>query len=158
MKLTNKDWDLLLPGKDVKLGHQRLTIAPMNLEKIKGVSLGIKPLYDEFMKRKITFDNCLKEKLDETLDVLMDKAPDLLAAGIGLSVEDLKRLPIDKTIEIFDMFIQVNKFSKDGLEKNLKSLIVAVPAAINGVSEIVYSFSSMPDTAGKTSKNTPSEK
>jgi len=155
MKLTDKDWALLLPGESVELGKQDLQIVPLSLYALKGVSLRLRHVVKEMGSRKITFDNCLKDKIDESLNVLMTETPELLEAAIGLAADDIKRLPFGKIIEIVDVVIRVNKASKEGLEKNLKSLVAAVPAAINGASEILSSFSSQTDTAGKKSKATP---
>ena len=155
MKLTDKDWALLLPGESVKLGKQDLHIGPLNLDALKGVSLRLRHVVKEMGSRQITFDNCLKEKFDEALNVMMTEAPELLEAASGLASDDMKRLPFGKIVEIVDVILRVNEASKEGLEKNLRSLVAAVPAVINGASEILYSFSPPADTDGKTSKPTP---
>lgn len=158
MKLTDKDWALLLPGESVKLGKQDLHIVPLNLDALKGVSMRLGHVVKSLGNRKITFDNCMKEKLSDLAEVLLSEAPDILAAASGLETGDLKKLPAFKLVEILDVVLRVNASSKEGFEKNLKSLVAAIPAAINGASEILSSFSLDAGTDGKTSGNTASVK
>jgi len=126
---SDEDWELLLPGKDVKLGSKILVITPLCLENFVTVVRRIMTVVDKFSEAGITQSNfSTPEKVPIVAGVLMDYVPDVLSLATGIPVLDLKRLPLTAILELVNTALDVNLESQDGLEKNLQALVGKIKA------------------------------
>lgn len=154
-RLTDEDFNLLLPGEVVKLGKTDILIKPVSpfSDDFKLLYLRLKELESIFKESEITFQN-FPYKLPVVTEIIFEHAPDILSMITDIHEDDLKRLPLGKIAEIIETIMKVNQKSYEGFEKNLNTWMGEAVKMLRGVTLILSIFSSGADTAGTRSKVT----
>ena len=159
VKLTDSDWDLLLPGKVVTLGNTILDVKPLGLEDLGSIIRRVSTIRDDLSKSGLTLENYSKgEGLMKLTTILVEKIPDVLSDATGVAVEDIRKLPLTMTMSLLSAVIEVNLQSQEGLLKNFETLAENVTTLVGSISGKSLSSSLKTDTVGEMLKNTPSEK
>jgi len=122
-RLTDADWDLLLPEKVAKLGSTEIPIKPMGLETLASVIRDVKSIQGELTEAGITLQNYSDiDKLIAMTSAVLDRIPEAMQKASGIHVDDLKRLPLNAAVHVLGVVLDANIDSHEGLEKNLLDL------------------------------------
>lgn len=122
------DLDSLFPGETIEIGNSSIIIRPLSIEQIALISKKITGLGNILSEQGITWENYEEiENMFKIASVILENFPDVLEEASNVNIEDLKMLPIEPIVQIVDKIIEVNLKSKEGLEKNFKSLISKFP-------------------------------
>lgn len=122
-KLTDEDFSLLLPGKVITIGKSQVPIKPLGIADLKFIFQRLASIWAVLSDKGITTANYNQEdNLFTLVEVIMDKAPDVLADASGIEVGDLQRLPLVVNVKILTEVLKINIESQEGLEKNLNEL------------------------------------
>jgi len=126
-KIKESDWDVLFPGETFTIGTTSLIIEPLDIDSfnkiIKKVIAQQKRIANELKKENINMDNF--DDFGNRLKIsaiLLDIVPDAVADAANMIVEDVRRLPVSKGVELVNKILDVNIGSLEDLEKNFKSL------------------------------------
>lgn len=123
ISLSEQDFELLLPGKTITVGTSEIVIKPLGMERLKLMFQRLGTIAETLKAEGITFKNYNKEdKLLKLVEVIMDKAPDLLSDASNIKLADLQRLPVMINVRILTDVLELNIESQEGLEKNLHVL------------------------------------
>jgi hypothetical protein len=161
IRLSDKDFALLLPSKVITVGESKITVYPLGLKAMKEMVDRLADIIADITSAGITFKNYTEpDKLVELVRLVMDTSPTLLADMSGIAMEDLERLLLATNVEIFTQVLQLNIESQEGLEKNLKSLtgmiqILTGPSTAKPTPDLgkLSKHLSQKVTPGKRSKN-----
>ena len=97
IKLSDDDWDILLPGTPFPLGKTVLDLRPLGVDDVKKALSMVHGLKDELFGAGITEQNYRdKDKLITLSKVVLEHAPALVELCSKVRVEDLKKLPPSK--------------------------------------------------------------
>jgi hypothetical protein len=127
VRLKDADWESLFPGTEYTIASTTFRIKPLSLKglafistkfsqigaKIGALSFSISDLDSE--SRNIT-------SITELISTVLEEAPEVLSEMTGLHEEDIKSLPLDVVVDMFNVALDVNLNSQEDLVKNLKSL------------------------------------
>lgn len=117
------DLDSLFPGTAITIGNQSIVIRPLSIEQLSVLSKKATSLGSVLAEKDITWENFNNPKnLVSIAIILLENAPDILEEASNIEVDDLKRLPLEIIMNIVDAIITENMKSKEGMEKNFKSL------------------------------------
>lgn len=131
IRLTDEDWDLLLPGKTVTLGETELFVEPLGLKILSKMMKKIKAIYFELKKAEITKDNYKEiDNIFVIAELISDKAPEIISESCNLHIDDVNRLTPIKSLPIVEAILSINIESQRGLLKNFGTLA-------NQISELV---------------------
>ena len=134
-KLTDEDWDLLLPGEEVKLGATRIDLKPLGFQEFVLTVRRLGQVRDVLAKEGLTLENFNEpENLLKLVVVVMDEVPELLSDILDVDKADLQRVPVTTMVEVARKVIEINVKSQEGLLKNLTALA-------RGMGEITSSVS-----------------
>lgn len=123
VKLSDRDWEILIPGVDFKLGNTTLKLKPLGLVSTKRAVSLIKDSLEFLAEKGVNELNYSAPKsILEIAHLVLDKAPELLSESSGLDVEDLNRVPMSVAISLVLEVINVNLQSNEDLIKNLTAL------------------------------------
>lgn len=164
IRLTDADFEILLPGETVILGKTAVTIAPMDVDRISKLIKRCRAYLPMMQDEGLTWENMLGEKLDVLCDFVAFYAPELLGLLTGLHPADLARLPPGKLSELARVAVCQNITSLNDLEKNLKALLGTVQenlevgrAVMATATGTLSRPSSATDTVGRISGDIPSD-
>ena len=126
-RIKDEDWNILFPGKEIMIGTTPITIKPLSVDQFTTVLRRITThqgrIVERFKKEKINLTNFdSPENKLKLVSMIMDIVPEALADAANIDVDDTKRLPFHKALEILEAVLDVNIESQEGLVKNLKSL------------------------------------
>jgi len=152
-RLTEKDFDLIFPGKINKIGRLEYKFFPFSMKKIGEIKSRFKT---DLEQAGFTLEN-LGARVTELTPMILEKGPDIVADALGMHPEDFDKLPAALQVNLADELIEVNLESFGGLEKNLLSLMGKAPILVKAVSLMLSSSSSARDTDSETSRNTAPE-
>ena len=126
------DWENLFPGTTVTIAPgASVTVRPLTLKQLASLSKMIKPVIGELGARGITIDTLdSADGLIAIVEILVSSFPNLVSDILQIHEDDLNRLPIGIVVELLVAAYKENVRSKEGLEKNLKSLAEAVKTAL----------------------------
>lgn len=117
------DFDELFPGENLTIGKSTVIIRPLNIEQIATLSKTIKGIGKILVDEGVTWENYSEQSsLFKIALVLLNTFPEVLEEASNIDINDLKKLPIEKIIEIVSKVVDVNLKSRDDLLKNFKSL------------------------------------
>ena len=123
IRLSDEDFELLLPSKVITVGKSKITVRPLGFMATKEMADQFSAILADLISAGISFKNYTEpDKLLELVRITMDTSPTLLADMSGIAVEDLERLLLSTNVEIFTQVLELNIESQEGLEKNLQSL------------------------------------
>lgn len=118
------DLDALFPGTSVMIGDQPIIIRPLGLEQLSILSKQAIAVAELLSNKGITWENFnVPKNLAIIAVTLLQSAPELLEEASNIELADLKKLPIELIVVIVEAIITENLKAKDGMEKNLQSLI-----------------------------------
>jgi hypothetical protein len=117
------DFDSLFPGENLTIGTANIIIRPLNIYQIANLSKEIKGIGKILSDEGVTWENYSEKSfLFKIAVVLLDTFPAVLEEASNIDIDDLKKLPLEKIVEILSKVIEVNLKSKEDLAKNFKSL------------------------------------
>lgn len=117
------NYDELFPGESLTIGSSSVIIRPLNIEQIALLSKKIRGIGNLLEKEGVTWENYSdKSSLFKISIVLLNQFPEVLEEASNIYIDDLKKLPPEKILEIVTKIIEVNLKSKDNLVKNFNSL------------------------------------
>jgi hypothetical protein len=120
----NLDLEALFPGSPLIIGNESIIIRPLNIEQLAHISKKISGLGKILTEKNITIENFnTPENLFHLAVIALDNVPEVLEEAANVEIESLKQLPLEIIVQIIERIISENLKSKDGLEKNFKSLI-----------------------------------
>lgn len=123
IKLTQNDWEELLPSVAVTLGKTIVEIKPLGVEHLKSMVLKISTVYQAMVERGITLDSMdTTEGMAAIFDTVVDYSPKLLEEATGIDANDIIKLPFAKGVELLRAVLEVNLSSYQDLLKNFKAL------------------------------------
>jgi len=122
-KLTDEDFKLLLPSRLISVGNSKIEITPLGIAELKSILQRVNLISADLAAATIDGENYMEaDKLFKLVEIIMDKAPDILSDASKIAVEDLLRLPLAPNVEILRSVLEINIESQEGLEKNLSRL------------------------------------
>ncbi len=117
------DLDSLFPGTSIPIGNEQIVIRPLTIEQLSTLSKKLTGIGVLLSEAGITWDNFnTPENLFKLAIMILDNVPNVLEEAANVNIDDLKQLPMDIIVQIVDAIIAENLKSKEGLEKNFKSL------------------------------------
>ena len=128
VNLKTSDWEILFPVEDFKIGSTVLELKPLSLNGLAAVIRKITSIIDKITMLEIDLNNFQANagKIVELVGLILSDAPDVLSEMSDLDVEDIKRLPLDTAVSLFDKCLDVNLRSQESLTKNFQGLGVKV--------------------------------
>lgn len=115
-RLSDRDFAILFPQKVVTLGKTKITVEPLNLHDTNYFAACMREewptLMIELVNRGITESN-VEEKLLDVADILVTRAPMLLAILTSVHPEDAAKLPLVSAMELLDAVFEVNFRDRD---------------------------------------------
>jgi len=134
-KLTDEDWDLLLPGKEVKLGNTRIEVKPLGFQEFVRTVRRLGEVREQLAGEGLTLENFNEpQNLLKLVGVVMDEIPELMSDVLCVEQADLELVPVTVMVDVARTVIEVNVKSQEGLLKNLTALA-------RGMGEITASVS-----------------
>lgn len=119
----NLDLDSLFPGEALTIGNSSIVIRPLGFEQIAILTKKLTGMGSILSGKGVTWENYNSpENLFHIGCVLLANFPDVLEEASNVSIDDLKKFPLELIVEIVEKVISVNLKSKESLEKNFKSL------------------------------------
>lgn len=116
-KLTNKDWELLAPGREFPLGTITLRLRPMGAEELLLAWGAVEKLKGSRLQK------------GELVKALLQQCPHVVCMAVGdgqLDEEDIRMLldkaPL-KALELVTVLIDLNISDLEGFVKNLIALV-----------------------------------
>lgn len=154
-RLTDDDWDLLLPEKSITLGKTLYPIKPMGLEVLASVVADVKTIQSDLKEAGVTLENYSDiDRLVFMTSAILENVPQALQKASGLHIEDLKRLPLNIVVKVLGTVLDINIESHEGLEKNLLDLAEKINKVTDTGLGMSSNSSSGQATSGKKSKST----
>ncbi len=130
IKLTQNDWEELLPSTAVVLGKTVVEIKPLSVFQLKGMGSKIAAVFKALAEQGVNSDSLdTQEGMAAIFSALIDYAPGLLQEATGIHADDIAKLPLIKGVELLRVVIEVNISSYQDLLKNLKALGAVVKEA-----------------------------
>jgi len=125
--LTDEDWEILLPSKQITLGKSSITMKPLGIEKFS--LLTSKVTYAVNKIKKFGFsqkDMADPKKFDRVVATIVKEAPEIITLISGIPAVDVIRLPLAKNIELAAVAWELNMSDQETLAKNLTSVATMV--------------------------------
>jgi hypothetical protein len=123
IKLSDNDWNNLLPGKEFTIASTTLTIEPFGLKDLASVLRQLGPAIKSLVESGVTLDSLDDpEALTTIFAELVDKAPGVLEKACGLHRDDIARLPMATGMALVREVVEVNMEGQDSLLDNVTSL------------------------------------
>lgn len=154
-RLDDKDWDALLRVEVFRLGNRDWPLRPVGLQDLGEITKSIQRIAGELQDKGVTLQNFQNDKLHVVLDIVVTSAPDILEKLTGLHREDIRNLPLDVLVALFNTALDVNLASQDDLAKNLTALAQKMGSLAAGAAQSMPSSPSFErGTAGESSETT----
>lgn len=127
VRLNDDDWESLFPGQSYRVGSTQLMLEPMSVGDLAALVDRISSISSKFAALEVTVNDLSNrdsksESVVGLVSLILKEAPEILADLSTLHVEDVKGLPIDTALDLFNACVDVNLKSKDSLVKNFRSL------------------------------------
>lgn len=132
--LSDQDWDVLLPGKFIMIGKQRVEIKPLGLEALSLLMRELKLVVKNCSEAGITIDN-YEDHFVNLASIILNQSPAIITLLTNIDTDDVKRLPLSIASKLLIFCFQINIDSQDDLSKNLQTLTNQV-AALTEAEEI----------------------
>ncbi len=118
------DLDSLFPGSPITIGNQSIIIRPLTIEQLSMLSKKVTGLTSLLNEQEVTWENFnTPANLFKIAFLILENIPEVLEEASNVNIEDLKKLPVEIVVQIIEAIISENLKSKEGMEKNFKSLI-----------------------------------
>lgn len=167
VRLTESDFEILLPSTVVKLGKTNVTVAPLDIHDSQYFMACMREewpqLEHELTERGIT-ENNFEERLFDVSEIILTRSPMLIAVLTDVHPEDAARLPTLAVFELLEAVIAVNFRDRDFFEivstmrrvadNMTKALATGDIAAGMPDSPPSRKHSSKADTRGRRSRST----
>ncbi len=105
-RLSEDDWNILFPGEEFVIGSTVLTIQPLSLQNLNTVTRKLIFLRHKFVEFG-GFDGT-DEQLATLAQLVISELPELLEVMSGLNKEDIRKLPLDISVDLFTTCLSVN--------------------------------------------------
>lgn len=117
------DLEELFPGEIFEIGSQKLIIAPLQAGQIADIFKKVKVLVKSLKDDGVDFQNYQDpDNMLKLSTVILEQSPELLEECSNIAVEDIRKLPIEKIVELLTVIIAANLKAKESLLGNLASL------------------------------------
>jgi len=153
IKLSDKDWEILLPAKPFKIGTQTIYLRPLTIEQISRGIAELNALREELVKRGIDAEN-YQVRLPEVFECVLDHALGLLAEITGIEAEDLRRLPVSVGVALLEAILEANGDDFLALAERLRKMTGRLRDLVSDL-QSSFAGSSGEDIGGATSAATP---
>jgi len=153
IKLSDKDWEILLPEKPFKIGTQTIYLRPLTIEQISRGIAELNALREELAKRGIDAEN-YQARLPEVFECVLEHALGLLSEITGIEAEDLRRLPISIGVALLEAILEANGDDFLALSERLRKMTDRLRGLVSGL-QSSFAGSSGEDTGGAISADTP---
>jgi hypothetical protein len=154
-RLDDKDWEALLRVEVFRLGNRDWPIRPVGSDDLGEITESLKRISGELSEEGVTLDNFRTEKLDVILTLVVSNAPEIIEKLTGLHRDDIRKLPLDVLVALFNKALDVNLASQDDLAKNLTALAEKMGSLAAGAMQSTPSSPSFErGTAGESSETT----
>ena len=154
-RLDDNDWEALLRVEVFRLGERDWPIRPVGLDDLGEITKSLKRISGELIEAGVTLKNFQSEKLDVVLTLVVSNAPEILEKMTGLHRDDIRKLPLDILVDMFNTALDVNLASQDDLAKNLVALAEKMGSLAAGAMQSMPSSPSFDrGTTGKSSGTT----
>lgn len=121
--LTEEDWGVLLPGKEVVLGNTSITIRPLNIKDFSLLTSKVTSAVMRIQKFKITWDVMSDPtKFSQVVNIIVKEAPEIISILTTVPTIDIVRLPLSKNVELAAIAWELNMADQETLVKNLQSV------------------------------------
>ena len=134
IRLSDQDWNILLPGEFITIGKQQIEIKPLGLGDLSLLMRELRLVIGKCSEAGITLDN-YESHFVSLAGIVLEEAPAIITLLINLDPEDVKRLPVAIATKILIACFRINIDSQDDLKKNLLTLTNQV-AALEGAGGI----------------------
>lgn len=124
-KLKEDDWNDLFPGQEFTIGTTSFFIEPLGLKSVALIMNKVSSIAIDIARLDVSmadFKDGSIVKIASLVHLIVLEAPEILSEMSGLDSEDVKDLPIDIAVELFNKCLDVNLQSKESLLKNFKEL------------------------------------
>jgi hypothetical protein len=123
IKLDANDWEILLQGREVKVGAKVLTVKPFSIAdavRLKGV---LRSIVKGLAEEGVTAESLLHgEGLDKVFEYIAGNCPIVVEMACGLDRDDVIKLPLSTGITLMTEIINVNVDSQEGMMEALSML------------------------------------
>ncbi len=154
-RLDDNDWEALLRVEVFRLGERDWPIRPVGLDDLGEITKSLKRISGELIEAGVTLKNFQSEKLDVVLTLVVSNAPEILEKMTGLHRDDIRKLPLDILVDMFNTALDVNLASQDDLAKNLVALAEKMGSLAAGAMQSTPSSPSFDrGTTGESSETT----
>ena len=118
--LSDEDWKILLPIKQIPLGNSSITIQPLNITDFSFLTSKIIHTVKRIQKMGNFSDIFKDEKLfSKMITIIIAESPEIITSLTGLPITDIKRLPFAKSLELTITAWELNMVDQESLTKNL---------------------------------------
>lgn len=154
-RLDDNDWEALLRVEVFRLGNRDWPLRPIGLEDLGEITKSLRRIAGELSNAGVTLQNFQSEKLDVVLTLVVNNAPEILEKLTDLHRDDIRKLPLDILVALFNTALDVNLASQDDLAKNLTALAEKMGSLAAGATQLTpLSPSFERGTAGESSETT----
>lgn len=128
VRLQDSDWASLFPSKKYVIGATEIEVSPLSIEELASILDKLSAISDKIQEAVPSLENLedsvAKSSLTviELVKIIMQESPDILSDLASVDVEDIKSLPLDKALDLFNFCLDVNIESQDSLIKNFNGL------------------------------------
>jgi hypothetical protein len=127
VRLKDSDWESLFPGTEYTIASTVFRIKPLSLKGLAYISnkfsqIGAKISVLNFSLSDLDSESRNITSITELISTILEEAPEIISEMTGLHEEDIKMLPLDVVVDMFNVALDVNLNSQEDLVKNLKSL------------------------------------
>jgi len=135
ISITAEDWNNLIPGKEVSIASQKVTVRPLGFRKLTETIRKIKSVMGELSKTGISAENYSKlENLMSITTIVLENIPEIISDSCNLDPRDIPNLPVQVAIKLIEAIIDVNIDSQKGLLKNCVALAEKTTTLVTEVS------------------------
>lgn len=116
ISLTEDDFEILLPGRDVQLGNTVVRIVPLQISDLTPLGVILSTAWPDFahaiVDRGITKDN-YRDHFADLLEIMLDRVPQIIEMLSGVDVASIRRLPLITGTDLLQTCIEVNMRDRD---------------------------------------------
>jgi len=123
----NLDIEALFPFSLFKIGEQEIKIYPLDISQIAYMLKKFNTLIPTLQNKGISFENYNQpENIISLVGLILDEAPEILAEASNIELESIKQLPLEYSIDLLSVIIDINLKSKSSLMGNFSTLSTKV--------------------------------
>ena len=127
VRLKDADWESLFPGTEYTIASTTFRIKPLSLKGLAYISTKFSQIGMKIGALNLTLSDLDSGSrnitaMTELISTILEEAPEIISEMTGVHEDDIKNLPLDVVVDMFNVSLDVNLNSQEDLVKNLKSL------------------------------------